>query len=1190
MNNPCDLGTPNSQSVVEQTKELQASCASKITNKKRKSPGLTTPLKKSSRPRKKALDSGGKGSTLPNVYRKIDLRLEEKLSAEENSKMFAGRQIHPFFSSWKVEKKSRDSAGSEGCLSDAKGRSGRTICGPIHVFEDIRDYTSSLDWSDWKFLGNTTVVDCGPESSNLSVMEGSVESLNFDNFLSGVKPPSTSISQNALSYSDKLSTLSENMKEMSPENSAVLANEPATCTLKPENAIVDLEMDDDSTVSGQACIFGKSDTEPPSMFLRERMSTFCHSCEDKAESSLWIHKYKPAKASEVCGNSESLKFLSDWLHLWHERRYQNKKGSSNKDHSDIPNVDSDYNCPDGGYASKDEGSLKNVLLITGPVGSGKSAAVYACAREQGFEVLELNASDCRNGAAVKQYFGDALGSHGVKGLVKHSVSLEKKTVTLLPASASPNVKADEEMADDMIEMTAISDDGTHSPGGTFQKLHDINDALTFDTVQTLILVEDVDILFPEDRGCIAAIQHIAETAKGPIILTSNNYNAGLPINLCRQRASFSLPLPDELLCHLFMVCGTEEVNFNPLLLEKFIHFCDRDIRKTIMHLQFWLQNKKYSTDKKVQTVYGSLPFDLEAGHKILPKMIPWSFPSELSKLIENEVSKSITIAENNSRWEGLVNEELCINDEKNSLDVQCTGTGYLEPKVEVMKRIGPITDCSEFDSQYSAITELSNCSGSPVTSSLQKDQGQLFVMSSDDMDEDPNNRHTVDVHDDAYTRQAHEGNTESFFKFLLNQSYANMSFCELLRSSLEDSEEEHCKYLDTTYDACLNKTDKSPDLAQFPEPCFVSETAIQNRIETKFGVESSGQLACPVDVSLDDELKPFSPRVCQRLAEVPQDPDFLVNTEIPKSSPRATSQDFTDVNMEIASASVYNTMDECSQTDSKLESKCVDCPSIEIDMVQNSWRKLRDCRTDLRQHATSEQIGAIEVVKLASGLSDLISEADLLFRNHQQKQCGIMEPPVFLADDVTFSWYDEQMMMSTVAVHGFCFYAKQIVDAGSIFGFENRVDVASEMLASTTNIMALGKLSRQDHTKTIHSYTKELLEMNNTRNGKKSMQYNESRTPLFNVIRSIVPKRSSSAIKGIAFNEFLSSLRHISISEGFQMSQGVKNMRKGRRSAQHYLSRGKMMLSPEDISLMCEGDLYSKISSQYAANMENNTT
>jgi len=42
------------------------------------------------------------------------------------------------------------------------------------------------------------------------------------------------------------------------------------------------------------------------------------------------------------------------------------------------------------------------------------------------------------------------------------------------------------------------------------------------------------------------------------------------------------------------VCATEEVDANPLLMEKFIQSCDRDIRKTILHLQFWFQNKKYS--------------------------------------------------------------------------------------------------------------------------------------------------------------------------------------------------------------------------------------------------------------------------------------------------------------------------------------------------------------------------------------------------------------------------------------------------------------------------------------------------------------------------------------------------------------------------------------------------------------------
>jgi hypothetical protein len=407
-------------------------------------------------------------------------------------------------------------------------------------------------------------------------------------------------------------------------------------------------------------------------------------------------------------------------------------------------------------------------------------------------------------------------------------------------------------------------------------------------------------------------------------------------------------------------------------------------------------------DKKVQTVYGSLPSDLEAGHKILPKIIPWSFPSELSKLIEKEVAKSITIMENNSNWEGLAIEELCINDKQNNLDVQCMGTDYLDPKVELTKRTAPITDSGEFESQYSAISELCNCSGSSVTSSWQTDQNKLVDMSSDAMDKDPYNRHSVNVHEEAYKRQCLEGNGESSFAFLLNQSYASISFCELLHSGLENSEDEKCKYLETTYDACLNKTPKSLDMSCFPESRLVSETAIQNRIETKSGVLSYGDhLACPINASLDNEMTPFSFGVCQRLAEVPRDRDLLVNTEIPKSFPRTTAQDFIDENMEIPN--VYNTLDECSQTDIKLNSNFVDSSqSTEIYLVQSLWTKLRDCRTDLKQHAASEQIGAIEVVKLASGLSNLISEADLLFRNHQQKQCVSSVMKYFFFDRIIF--------------------------------------------------------------------------------------------------------------------------------------------------------------------------------------------
>ncbi|XP_061341920.1 uncharacterized protein LOC133288219 isoform X2 [Gastrolobium bilobum] len=1171
-----NLSTPKRRKRVE---EEQGYCSGQNNNKKRKSPGKVTPRKRSSKnntPKKNVSPNGIKGTVSPDSAQKIDLRLEAKLAAEENSRMFAGRPTHPFFSLWKLGKKFQESDDSERSSCTAKSEDGRITCGPIHVFQNTQADTSSFDWSGWTFLAKTTIADCGPENSNLSVMEGSVEFLNFDNFFSALKHSSALTSQNTLSCSDQLSMLPDNMLEISPENSAVLANEQTTCPRKPKYAKVDLEVNEVRTFSEQEGIFIKSDTEPLSRFLQERMRSYYRSCKEKAEGSLWTHKYKPTKATEVCGNGESVNLFRDWLHLWRERRHKSREDSSNRDQCDIQDNDDDYNCSDNDYASQDineEDSLQNVLLITGPIGSGKSAAVYACAQEQGFEVLELNASDCRNGVAVKQYFGDALGSHGFKRLVEPTVCSPKETVKLSPAPTLPNGKAAEEMDDGVIDLITISNDGGHSPGGTSERFHGQNNAFTFDNVQTLILVEDVDILFPEDRGCLAAIQHIAETAKGPIILTSNSNNAGLPDNFVRLHVSFSLPLPDELLCHLYMVCVTEEINISPLLLRRFMQSCNGDIRKTIMHLQYWFQSKKYR-DKEVKTVYGSLPFDLEAGHQILPKIIPWSFPSELSKLIEKEVAKSVTIMEENSCFQGLVKKELHINERQNDLNVQCMGTDYLEAKkVEMIKRNRSITDCSRFENQYSALSELSNCSGSPV----QKGQRKRVAMPSDSEDKGSNKGHSLNFQDEAYKRQSLEGNSESPYKFQLDQRYTGKSFCKLVSSGLEDSGEEQCKYLETAYDALLNETHKSFDISCLPESIFVPETASQNGIETMSRAVSSTHLADPVEVSLNNELTPFTFSVCQRLTKLPPNSDSLVNTE---SSPKAVVHDFRDKNME--TAIFYNGTDDGSHADLKLKSRFVESsPSMETDMVQSLWRKLRGCQMDLRQHSTSEQLGAIQVVKLASGLSNLISEADLLFRNHQQKQCGIMEHPMFLSDEATFSWYDEQMMMSTVAVHGFCFYAKHISEVGSKLGCENRVDVTSEMLASTTNIMALGKLSRQDHTK---SMSIKQLEVNNPGIDTKS----ENRKSLFNVVQSIVPARLSLALKGVAFNEYLSSLRQISISEGVRISKGVEKMRKGRRrSSQHYLSGGTM-LSPEDISLVCEGDLYRKISSQYTANMESN--
>lgn len=72
-----------------------------------------------------------------------------------------------------------------------------------------------------------------------------------------------------------------------------------------------------------------------------------------------------------------------------------------------------------------------------------------------------------------------------------------------------------------------------------------------------------------------------------------------------------------------------------------------------------------------------------------------------------------------------------------------------------------------------------------------------------------------------------------------------------------------------------------------------------------------------------------------------------------------------------------------------------------------------------------------------------------------------MEPYTVLSEgSEASSWWDEQIQMaSTISQHGFCFYAKAV---GSMIAHERSVDLLSEMLASTTNMMALGRLIGQD--------------------------------------------------------------------------------------------------------------------------------
>ena len=78
---------------------------------------------------------------------------------------------------------------------------------------------------------------------------------------------------------------------------------------------------------------------------------------------LWVEKYRPQKIGDIIGNEEAKATFIDWL-----------RGKSR--------------------------SKKKAVLLYGPPGVGKTALVNAAAREFGFTIIEMNASDTRSEKAI----------------------------------------------------------------------------------------------------------------------------------------------------------------------------------------------------------------------------------------------------------------------------------------------------------------------------------------------------------------------------------------------------------------------------------------------------------------------------------------------------------------------------------------------------------------------------------------------------------------------------------------------------------------------------------------------------------------------------------------------------------------------------------------------------------------------
>ncbi|KAL3638815.1 hypothetical protein CASFOL_016722 [Castilleja foliolosa] len=1063
-----------------------------------------------------------------------DLRLEAKLSAEENSRVFGGKQIHPFFTSWKAGKSSQDLTDSESKWSSQKKEKGIAF-NHIHVFEDVECDFTALNWGDWVFLERSAIDDldfgCSP------VYEGTSLYQNSD--MCSVPQKEVNVLPNNPEGSHLISHLADK-REMGidlQKNSNMIANGEEDIIAASDEPM----LEDHILEKGDFCD-GSLESELQDRLLEERIMSHYQTSHNQTKNCLWTDKYQPQNAKQICGNGESVKFLSEWLHLWHKKGSLTSRGCIDGDQSSVQDIDDDYQQSDSDTDSGEE-SLKNVLLLTGPVGSGKSAAIYACARDQGFQIIEINASDWRNGALVKQKFGEAVESHWLKRTVENAIKSDNKPVLNFFKGVNEEMHCSD---DEVIEVTPLSDTKDSQDACSWPKMSASgpNQYANHQTeIKTLILFEDVDATVDEDHGFITTIQQLAETAKRPMILTSNSDNPVLPKNLDRLELSFSFPSTNELLGLVSMICGAEKANIHPRLVESFVTYCQGDIRKTIMLLQFWCHGQAPMRGNELHATYSPVLFDLDAGHHILPRIIHWDYPSQLSEFVADKIVKALTLTE-----ETHALTDTNILEDLNNIRVQDSEPDPVELKKEAM-----LSQCSLDEvecTQFETYSELFDFSNSPIISTRQNRRRKVnTVLSSDSEDESLN----IPLFLTGVDINTNLPDTKNTSERIFN------SVVEKLDCQLEDT----CNSLDVS---CV------------PESSFVAETEIFNETELYSTAVSYGHFVNePGDICIlqDQDSMPIPEPAIGSQSHIMFNDKEMKGNNFDLNIAFVDQEEIGDslAKSESDVLGGFQLLDECSRVHFMRRLK----PHLEnnesdrvVDFVKETWKKLHDQCSDLNKYVTLEEKTACRGLTFAHGLSNLISEADLLLKDCQIIAFDSLVYSMVPSEKAhSYSYYDNQLeMLSILAQHGMCFYAKEIASFGSVVGSTKTVDLASEMLLSSANSVALGKLASRYQRKGDRSDSKTM------KNPNLLASQSDSSSCLRNILQTIVPSKSYLSAKGSAFHEYISTLIQISRYESSRLSECTRQNQRRARVPRHYLTSGSLGMSTEEISLLGQYSSY----------------
>ncbi|KAK4695802.1 ATPase family AAA domain-containing protein 5, partial [Lecanoromycetidae sp. Uapishka_2] len=367
----------------------------------------------------------------------------------------------------------------------------------------------------------------------------------------------------------------------------------------------------------------------------------------QCEPQDWVHKYAPKAAEEVLQQSHEVILLRDWLRslsikpsvnqnidklrakessIVPRRRVYKKKRkraeglddfvvSSEDEGSQMDEItDSEDAEPSrsltkrsivrvGDVTRNPGGSERsiNAVIISGPHGCGKTAAVYAVAQELGFEVFEINSGSRRSGKDIMDKVGDMTRNH----LVKHEQ--REDLVATLVEEADGQGPSDDKLKEDIAsgrqgtvksffkpKMSAKKKQQEMKPSP--RKLEEKPEDLQHQKKQqqnhkqSLILLEEVDVLFEEDKAFWTTILELILHSKRPIIMTCTEESL-LPLNDTALYAILRFGPPAEQLAtdYLLLVACNEGHLLSRNSVANLYRSKGFDLRASMAELNFFCQ-------------------------------------------------------------------------------------------------------------------------------------------------------------------------------------------------------------------------------------------------------------------------------------------------------------------------------------------------------------------------------------------------------------------------------------------------------------------------------------------------------------------------------------------------------------------------------------------------------------------------